>query len=948
MKKRNILPMLFGSVLLAACTSDITPEEKQNPIFGYSDINEPIPVLFSVSEQHDFTRSATSVVTFNDDEEIKVFVKPDDSDTYTDYIYTTDTETPAQTNVSLTPPAEPPYFPAGSGTTVDAYAYYPASGTMYSTEGSNTIFTVASNQTDPDDYKASDLMYAANRTITKGSSAGTDLLMAHKMVQLKITAAAQTGSGLTIHKVKVNAKNSVIFAPNTTTVTSTQDAKADITALTAAGTGYICIPVQKINDITIKIETDAAGSADKTAEFSFTSADEFVAGCSYPINLTINTSQLGLATAISDWNGMASVNYTPTGDLAIVVDNSYDLTYSGSRKEPPLNVTKDGVPLVKDATNGYDVEWFNNINAGSAIAIVKGKGTNVSSVGVINFNITPKPLEESMVGNLDGSYIYNRTAQELVPTVLDGSALTRGKDFTVAWDNNINAGEHTATITGEGNYSGTIERGFTISPKSINTFNLTLNQTATTYTGDIITASVVSLNDGDYTLTEGEYIIADGSVTTATDAAISAEAEITQNTITVNGVANYTGSVSKQWSIARAEGAITSFSPSSLTLTKAYSTGVINVVREGTGAITAVSSDTEVATASVSGTNITVNAVEGGAAEILIKVEADKNHLAYNAEDNKVSITVSGFQDIKMNPLWWVAEYNLNSDMSSFDKTLSTSQGAHIKWNNMIASNFSYTKVATADGTSYDGWKTFPSSSNTNRTIEGVVWHMGTQQEFSSIFPGGSGDADNGSSNLFTSEYLKNANVNNPYESDISTEQICVFGYDATTRGSTLVPKSYWSSFETGQFVRYAIRFIGTKYCSAWRYEVLDPAVYNSMRIVVTAKLITKINTNNPGALAAEMKKMTGGDANYWSSSRLSSEYGLSRTFYCCGHLSSGADDGHAPGTSRMLTSDQSGYYLNATSTKQILYIGGPSSGDIHYYTHDGTWPMSIRLFRDN
>lgn len=328
MNKRNILPLLFSSVLFVACSNEITPEEQRNPMFGYTDGEEPVPVMFSISEQHDFTRSATSIVQFTSGEAVKVCVSTDEGTSYTPYDFTA---AATGQNVTLNPPTGDnprPYFPVGSGTSVEAYAYYPASGSMYSTVGDNTVFTVASVQTEDGDYKDSDLMYASNRTITKGSSTGTELAMAHQMVQLKISATAQSGSDLTVYKVKVNAKNSVVFAPNTATITSTREAKADITALTAAGTGYICIPVQKINDITIKIETDAAGTADKTATFSFTSTDDFVAGSSYPINLTISAAQLGATTAISDWNGQASVTYAPSGDLTI--DPVTAQTYKGS------------------------------------------------------------------------------------------------------------------------------------------------------------------------------------------------------------------------------------------------------------------------------------------------------------------------------------------------------------------------------------------------------------------------------------------------------------------------------------------------------------------------------------------------------------------------------------------------------------------------------------------
>ena len=51
---------------------------------------------------------------------------------------------------------------------------------------------------------------------------------------------------------------------------------------------------------------------------------------------------------------------------------------------------------------------------------------------------------------------------------LEQSSETETKDFKVTYDENIDAGRATVTITGEGNYSGTIERTFEIKAKKVN------------------------------------------------------------------------------------------------------------------------------------------------------------------------------------------------------------------------------------------------------------------------------------------------------------------------------------------------------------------------------------------------------------------------------------------------------------------------------------------------
>ena len=291
MKKKPFcgMMMLSAVLLLAGCTADVLPSSVAVP-----GTDDQVPVNFSVSDKLSLTRAATNIVTFDANEQLKVYVKPAGADGYTAYAYTT--AAAGQSNVSLTAPTPPPYFPAGAGTTVEAYAYYPASAVVGET------FSVAANQTADADYKASDLMFASNRTITKGSAEGTNLAMSHLMAQLHLNI---TGQGVTVNRVLVSAKRSVTFAVSAAGVPSTTltaDAASDIVAATAAGHAYVCIPPQQINTVTVKVETGAEGDAATTATFSFTSTSDFVAGSSYTVNLTVSAAQLNTTVTLSDWD----------------------------------------------------------------------------------------------------------------------------------------------------------------------------------------------------------------------------------------------------------------------------------------------------------------------------------------------------------------------------------------------------------------------------------------------------------------------------------------------------------------------------------------------------------------------------------------------------------------------------------------------------------------------
>ena len=368
MNTKNIYLLTVAVLsMLAGCTVD---EELEQMLVSGTAGDEPVPVTFCVSEKLSLTRAATNIVTFNNNEDIKVFVKPAGQSDYTGYTYKTSTADPAQSNVSLTAPATPPYFPAGPNSQVQAYAYYPA------TAGEEETFSVMDNQMSDANYKASDLMFASNRTITKGNSAGTNLDMQHLMAQLHLNV---TGIATTVNRVLVYAKRSVTFNSAAGTASLTGDA-SNITAATAAGHAYLCIPPQPINSIAIKVETGEQNDAATTATFTFTSTSNFVAGSTYPINLTVSATQVGTTTTIEDWDG---------AEIAVVADSltvgavTTEYTYDGTQKHPTPAVSYGDIPLTLGSD--YLLCYGNNVNAGDSTAVVIAKGIGLYA-GILGSN----------------------------------------------------------------------------------------------------------------------------------------------------------------------------------------------------------------------------------------------------------------------------------------------------------------------------------------------------------------------------------------------------------------------------------------------------------------------------------------------------------------------------------------------------------------------------------
>ena len=382
--------LVLGFLLLlgSSCTEEIIAEQQTA---GGAASGDLVPVEFTVGDVANLTRATSSIVTFNANEQVKVCVKPNGQSSYTGYNYTT--ASAGHSDIVLIAPATPPYFPNGDNSTVDAYAYYP--------NNASTSFSVQADQRTDANYKASDLMYAANRTITRDVNDGSNsLLMNHLMAQLHLNV---TGQGVSINRVLVNCKRSVTFTPEAQTVVSTTGSASDIVAMTGSGDAYVLIPQQPINTVTIKVETGSQNDASTTATFVFSYSSDFVAGKSYPLNLSVSATQLGITTSIADWDEMEAVNAQVGGGLDVrEVSGTY--TYDGSAKTPTPDVYFGTTKLTKDTD--YQLYYINNINAGTATVCAIGRNTYASKVGMREFAIS-----KATVAN--GSWSINKTSMSI-------------------------------------------------------------------------------------------------------------------------------------------------------------------------------------------------------------------------------------------------------------------------------------------------------------------------------------------------------------------------------------------------------------------------------------------------------------------------------------------------------------------------------------------------------
>lgn len=232
------------------------------------------------------------------------------------------------------------------------------------------------------------------------------------------------------------------------------------------------------------------------------------------------------------------------------------------------------------------------------------------------------------VVTLGAALTYNGSVQtkEIESVVLDGKTLVEGTDYTVSGNTGTNAGSYTLTITGIGDYEGSVTKPWSIAKLSLTKPTVSGSYT---YNGSTLSCSVSNMNS--------VYITQSGttSATNAGEYTVTFTLKSTSNTQWSDGT---TAAVSRTWSIAKASGSI-SVSPAKVDiLGPVGTTSTATITYTGDGAISVTSNKTSVATVSRSGKTVTVKSVAAGSATITITMAAGTN---YTGASCTISVTIA-------------------------------------------------------------------------------------------------------------------------------------------------------------------------------------------------------------------------------------------------------------------------------------------------------------------
>ncbi|MBQ6663115.1 MAG: cell wall-binding repeat-containing protein, partial [Firmicutes bacterium] len=211
------------------------------------------------------------------------------------------------------------------------------------------------------------------------------------------------------------------------------------------------------------------GAAQKTAVVKV-DGKTLKEGTDYTATYKANTN-VGKATVTVEGKGSyytakpitKTFQITPASIKNAQVSGISAKTYTGSAitQKPVVKMTLNEKPVTLKSGTDYTVTYKNNTKVGTATVTITGKGNFKDTVNR-TFKINAASIAKATVSGLSDQ-VYDGTAKKPVPTVkLGDKTLKAGTDYTVSYKNNTNAGTATVTITGKGNYSGTLTKTFKI------------------------------------------------------------------------------------------------------------------------------------------------------------------------------------------------------------------------------------------------------------------------------------------------------------------------------------------------------------------------------------------------------------------------------------------------------------------------------------------------------
>ena len=421
-------------------------------------------------------------------------------------------------------------------------------------------------------------------------------------------SATNVGTYTITATAKDNAQN---FTGQTTAQYSIVAADANLFALTLGNSSFVYNGEEKKPTVTVK-DGDAVLVEGKDYTLAYTN------------NVNVGTATV-TATGKGNYSGTKTAQFTitkadiiqtaPTANTELIYTTQPQaLIAVGNAQGGEMQYSLDGTSWNTNIPTGTDAKEYTIYYRVVADA-------NHNDVAAQSFKVTIEQAKLTAATLTETTFIYNQKEQTAQVAIISAGAITvPSEGYEIADNKATNVGNYTATITGKGNYKGSVTANFSIVAANANLFNLTLGTAEYIYDGSE-KKPTVTVKDGDAVLVEGtDYTLA-----------YTANVNAGTATVTATGIGNYSGTKTATFTIKTAD--ITPTAPTAMTNL------VFNALPQTL--IAAGSAQGGEMQYSLDGMNYSTSLPSGFDAKeytVYYKVVADANHNDVAAQNFKVTI----------------------------------------------------------------------------------------------------------------------------------------------------------------------------------------------------------------------------------------------------------------------------------------------------------------------
>lgn len=139
-------------------------------------------------------------------------------------------------------------------------------------------------------------------------------------------------------------------------------------------------------------------------------------------------------------------------------------TFTGRRIKPKLTVKSGSTTLTSG--KDYSVKYSNNLNTGTAKAVVSGKGSYAGSK-TVRFKIVKKNISKCNIAQIPKQAFTGKAVKPSVSVKSGKTKLKKNVHYKVKFKNNKKMGKATVTLTGIGSLKGSVVKNFRIAPARV-------------------------------------------------------------------------------------------------------------------------------------------------------------------------------------------------------------------------------------------------------------------------------------------------------------------------------------------------------------------------------------------------------------------------------------------------------------------------------------------------